>query len=125
MFGDKNEAEKIDYVAAASGQVSTVLDKECSFEGKMTFEGIVFINGKFKGEIFSDGQLIIGESGYVEGVIEIGTIEIQGEVRGNILAKQRIEINSPAVVQGDIAAPSLIKRRSRIRRQLHHGTHQS
>ncbi|OGQ08683.1 MAG: hypothetical protein A3G32_00225 [Deltaproteobacteria bacterium RIFCSPLOWO2_12_FULL_40_28] len=108
MFGDKNEAEKIDYVAAASGQVSTVLDKECSFEGKMTFEGIVFINGKFKGEIFSDGQLIIGESGYVEGVIEIGTIEIQGEVRGNILAKQRIEINSPAVVQGDIAAPSLI-----------------
>ena len=102
MFGDKIEALRTDQ------QVSTILDKDSSFEGKMTFEGAVIINGKFKGEVFSDGHLIIGEGGYVEGKVEIGSIQIQGEVRGNILAKEKIEILAPAVVQGDISAPNLI-----------------
>lgn len=102
MFGDKVENTK-----GSDRLVSTVLDRECSFEGKMTFEGTVIINGKFKGEIFSDGHLIIGEGGYVEGKIEIGSIQIQGEVRGNILAKEKIEVLAPAVVQGDISAPNL------------------
>lgn len=105
MFGEKGEALK---VTTHSRDVNTVLDKEASFEGKMTFEGSVLINGKFNGEIFSDGYLIIGEGGYVEGHIEIGTVQIQGEVKGNITAKEKIEINAPAVVRGDIAAPSLI-----------------
>ncbi|MDO8519033.1 MAG: polymer-forming cytoskeletal protein [Deltaproteobacteria bacterium] len=104
MFGEKGEAIKL----SESRSVSTVLDKECTFEGKMTFEGCVIIHGKFKGEVFSEGTLIIGEGGFVEGHIEIGTIEIQGEVRGNISAAEKIEINAPAVVQGDISAPSLI-----------------
>ncbi len=101
MFGDKENIKGSDRL------VSTVLDKECSFEGKMTFEGTVIINGKFKGEIFSDGHLIIGEGGYVEGKVEIGSIQIQGEVRGNILAKEKIEVLAPAVVQGDISSPNL------------------
>ena len=104
MFGDKNEAIKL----TDTLNVSTVLDKESTFEGKMTFEGCVVIHGKFKGEIFSDGNLIIGEGGFVEGKIDIGNIQIQGEVRGNIHAKEKIEILAPAVVQGDISAPSLI-----------------
>ena|SRR3989338_4816851 len=105
MFGEKGEALKL---ADYPKDVNTVLDKETTFEGKMTFEGCVIINGKFKGEIFSDGVLIIGEGGYVEGHVEIGSIRIQGHVRGNIVAKEKIEINAPAVVQGDITAPSLI-----------------
>jgi cytoskeletal protein CcmA (bactofilin family) len=106
MFGDKNEALKM--VDLNNATVSTILDKDSSFEGKMTFEGAVLINGKFKGEIFSEGALIVGEGGYVEGQIEIGQIQIKGEVHGNIIAKQKIEINAPAVVQGDISAPSLV-----------------
>lgn len=105
MFGEKGEALKMsDY----SREISTILDKESTFEGKLTFQGCVIINGKFKGEIFSEGSLIIGEGGFVEGHIDIGSIQIQGEVRGNIVAKEKIEINAPAIVQGDIMAPSLI-----------------
>lgn len=105
MFGEKGEAIKLTEQAK---EANTILDKEASFEGKMTFQGSVVIQGKFKGEIFSDGVLIVGEGGYVEGQIEIGRILIQGDVRGNIRAKERIEINAPAVVQGDISAPSLV-----------------
>lgn len=104
MFGEKGEA----LAMIDSSQASTILDKEASFEGKMTFEGCVVINGHFKGEIFSEGTLIIGESGHVDGKIEIGSIEIQGEIKGNIVAKEKIEINAPATVRGDISSPNLV-----------------
>lgn len=87
---------------------TTVLKEDASFEGKLIFEGNVLVNGKFKGEIYSTGELTIGKTGYVEGQVEIGTVVILGEVNGNIKAKQKIVINAPAVVRGDIVAPSLI-----------------
>ena len=76
MFGEKGEVVKLN---ERSKEVSTILDRDSSFEGKMTFEGCVVINGRFKGEIFSEGSLIIGEGGYVEGRVDIGAIQIQGD----------------------------------------------
>lgn len=87
---------------------TTILKEDTSFEGKLSFEGAVIINGKFTGEIFSSGDLIIGKTGNVEGKIGIGSVVIHGEVSGDISARQKIVINSPASVQGDIVAPSLI-----------------
>ncbi|MBF0104679.1 MAG: polymer-forming cytoskeletal protein [Deltaproteobacteria bacterium] len=86
---------------------ATVLKKDACFEGKLVFEGHVVIDGKFKGEIFSSGELAVGKSGYLEGNVEIGTIVVHGEVKGNIKAKNKIVINAPAQVRGDIVAPSL------------------
>lgn len=103
MFGDKDRALKL-----VSEDVETVLDKGAEFEGKLTFEGKVQINGKFRGEIFSEGVLLIGEGAEVDARIEIDTIIIQGNVTGNILAKSRIEMHPPAVVKGDIVSPGLV-----------------
>lgn len=86
----------------------TLLDKDAQFEGKLTFEGQVQINGKFRGEIFSDGTLIIGEGAEVDAQIDIDTVIIQGNVNGAISAKTRIEMHPPAVVKGDIASPGLV-----------------
>ncbi len=107
MFREKNEALDMNQ-HNLNHDNATVLKEDASFEGKLVFEGSVMVNGKFKGEVYSSGELIIGRSGLVEGTVEIGTIHIHGEVRGNIKAKQKIVINSPATVRGDIVAPSLI-----------------
>lgn len=106
MFREKGEA--LDMSVHNITDNTTILKEDASFEGKLVFEGSVMVNGKFKGEIYSSGELIIGRSGFVEGEVEIGVINIHGEVKGNIRAKQKIVINSPAVVRGDITAPSLI-----------------
>jgi cytoskeletal protein CcmA (bactofilin family) len=103
MFGDKDRALKL-----VSEDVQTLLDKGAEFEGKLTFEGKVQINGKFRGEIFSDGTLVIGEGAEVDAKIEIETVIIQGNVTGNIVAKRRIEMHPPAVVKGDIVSPGLV-----------------
>jgi cytoskeletal protein CcmA (bactofilin family) len=89
------------------GEIRTLLGEGSDFEGKLTFEGAVRINGKFKGEIFSDDVLIIGEGAHVEAEIDIGEVIIQGTMVGNIRAKRAIEINKPGRVKGDLTTPTL------------------
>ncbi len=105
MFKEKTDGTILEHVDTDR---TTILKEDTSFEGKLSFEGGVIVNGKFTGEIFSNGELIIGKTGRVDGKIEIGSVVIHGHVQGDIKAQQKIVINAPASVQGDIVAPSLM-----------------
>jgi cytoskeletal protein CcmA (bactofilin family) len=89
------------------GEINTLLGRGSEFEGKLTFEGTVRIDGTLKGEVFSDDVLIVGEGARVEAEIDVGEIIIQGMVVGNIRAKRSIEILTPGRVKGDLSTPSL------------------
>jgi cytoskeletal protein CcmA (bactofilin family) len=91
----------------AAGEITTLLGRGATFEGKLTFDGTVRIDGRFKGEVFSDDVLVIGEGAHVEAEIDIGEVIVQGTVVGNIKAKRSIEIHAPGRVKGDLHTPSL------------------
>ncbi|HEY1556872.1 MAG TPA: polymer-forming cytoskeletal protein [Kofleriaceae bacterium] len=91
----------------AAGEITTLLGRGATFEGKLTFDGTVRIDGRFKGEVFSDDTLVIGEGAHVEAEIDIGEVIIQGTVVGNIKAKRSIEIHAPGRVKGDMHTPVL------------------
>ena len=86
----------------------TFLGQGIEADGKLTFDGTLRIDGHYKGEIVSSGNLIVGEEGLVEADIQISYIVIQGEIHGNIIADQRVDIRSPAKVFGNIEAPTVI-----------------
>lgn len=92
---------------AVIGEINTLLGRGSEFEGKLTFEGTVRIDGRLKGEVFSDDVLVVGEGAFVEAEIDIGEIIIQGTVVGNIRATRAIEIHAPGRVKGDLSTPSL------------------
>ncbi len=93
---------------AVGGQdVTTLLGRGSEFEGKLSFEGTVRIDGKLSGEIFTDDVLIVGEGAEVKAEITVGSIVIEGTVQGNIHAKRSVEIRTPAKVRGNITTPSL------------------
>jgi cytoskeletal protein CcmA (bactofilin family) len=92
---------------APQGEITTLLGRGAAFEGKLTFDGTVRIDGRFKGEVFSDDVLVIGEGAHVEAEIDIGEVIIQGTVVGNIKAKRSIEIHAPGRIKGDLHTPSL------------------
>jgi cytoskeletal protein CcmA (bactofilin family) len=89
------------------GEITTLLGRGATFEGKLTFEGTVRIDGRFRGEVFTDDVLVIGEGAIVEAEMDVGEVIIQGTVIGNIKAKRSIEIHAPGRVKGDIHTPSL------------------
>ena len=88
--------------------MNAVLGRGSSFEGKLTFEGTVRIEGKFKGEIHTSDTLVIGEGALVEAEVFAGSIVVTGgEVNGNLHAKQLIELERSAKVRGNLDTPAL------------------
>jgi cytoskeletal protein CcmA (bactofilin family) len=86
----------------------TFLGKETEFEGKLTFRGTMRLDGHFKGEISAGDNLIVGEEGMIEANLHAAHIVISGEVHGNILADQRVDIHPPGKVFGNIQAPAVV-----------------
>lgn len=94
-------------VATRPGEVHTLLGKGSEFEGKLTFEGQVRIDGKFSGQIFTKDTLVIGDGARVTAEITAGTVIINGTVEGNIRATQLIELHQPGRVKGTLETPAL------------------
>src|SRR3954466_13329554 len=89
------------------GEINTLLGRGSEFEGKLTFEGTVRIDGKLSGEIFSEDVLVVGEGAQVNAEIDVGVIIVEGNVTGNIRAKRAVELHAPARMKGNIETPSL------------------
>jgi len=88
--------------------INAFLGRNTNFEGKLSFSGAVRIDGHFKGEIFTDGMLVVGESAVIQSDVHVSHMIISGEIRGNILADRRIEIRTPGKVYGNIQAPIVV-----------------
>lgn len=93
---------------AKNDAVTGFLGAQTEFTGKLSFEGIVHLDGHFQGEIISRGTLVVGPDSIVEAEIHSNSLKISGEVRGDITATEKIELYPPAKVYGNIRTPSLI-----------------
>jgi cytoskeletal protein CcmA (bactofilin family) len=90
-----------------AAELIAVLGRSAKFDGKLTFEGAVRIDGKFKGVVLSEGTLVVGRTAEVDAEIAVGEIIVEGTVNGNITAKRSIEIRSSGSVTGDLNTPTL------------------
>lgn len=90
------------------GEIQALLGSGSQFEGKLTFEGRVRVDGKFRGEIFSDDVLVLGEQAEIHASIDVGTLIMRGgTLHGDVKARQLVELYAPARLYGNIEAPQL------------------
>jgi len=89
-------------------EINAFLGKDTEFEGKFSFTGAVRIDGKFSGEIESSGTLIVGETATIKSQIHVADMIISGEVNGDIVAENKIEISVPGKLFGNIQTPKLV-----------------
>ena len=104
MFGKDKDREE----GTKGAEVIGIIGKGMTIEGKLTFSETVRIDGSFKGEIEATGSMVIGDSGYVEGNIKVGSAIVTGEIKGVLEASVRVELRPPAKMFGDIKTPNLI-----------------
>ena len=90
-----------------SEEVTAFLGKDTVFQGKMTFEGVFRLEGRFEGEIFESGTLIVGETAVVKGKIVVNAIIINGLVEGEVCAKARTEIHAAGKLYGTLVTHTL------------------
>jgi cytoskeletal protein CcmA (bactofilin family) len=89
-------------------KITGFFDKDTEIKGDLNFKGTFRIDGRFKGKIDSKSILIIGDSGKVDADVRIGHLIINGEIKGNIQASEKVEINSNGRVFGTIVSPKLM-----------------
>ena len=100
--------DELTSVPQTPGDLNALLGRGSEFEGKLTFEGTVRIDGKFTGTIITNDVLVVGEGAKVNAEITCGTIIVHGEINGNVRAKNAIELHHPAKMRGNIEAPSMM-----------------
>lgn len=62
------------------------LGSDTVYEGKLHFKGTVRIEGRYTGEIVSEGVLNVGKDAHVEGVLDVGELLLSGRFSGQVTA---------------------------------------
>ena len=87
---------------------ATVISKGLKIEGKLSCSGNIRLDGEVQGDISSEGVVIIGENGKVNGQINADSITIGGRVAGTVRAKDKVVLEAKANLKGDIITKILM-----------------
>jgi cytoskeletal protein CcmA (bactofilin family) len=91
-----------------SGEWSGFLERGVNVEGKLETTGTFRIDSPMKGSLISDEKLILGPNARIVGQIDGNYVIIAGRFDGTIKAKGKVEIQTKAIVTGEIHTPCLI-----------------
>ncbi len=89
-------------MAEADNEFPTIIGPDAVFKGELRFEKGVKHLGKFEGQIESDGQLLVAEGATLIGEVKAGTIQVDGEVKGNLHASGKVRLTATARLEGDL-----------------------
>lgn len=87
---------------------NTVIGSSIVIDGEITGEEDLVVQGTVKGKIVLKENLIVENSGVVEADIQTSNVTVSGQVTGNIMASQRVELKADGRMVGDIKSPRIL-----------------
>jgi cytoskeletal protein CcmA (bactofilin family) len=90
----------------SSEEIGNILEASTVVKGDLKSDRGFRIDGTIEGSVESNGAIVIGESGAVDGNVRGGDVIVVGRVDGNILATGHLDIRSTGKVVGDVKAKS-------------------
>lgn len=114
MFGRTNE-DNTNASLGGSGfsgvdgnhDVIAFVGEGVEFKGVISYQGTVRIDGQLEGEIHTNGVLLVGQGAVISAKVEASTIICQGRISGDIVAKEKIQLLAPGILDGSVKTPSL------------------
>ncbi|MBI5208085.1 MAG: polymer-forming cytoskeletal protein [Candidatus Firestonebacteria bacterium] len=89
-------------------KIDCILDTDTVFTGELESIGSIIVNGVLRGKkVIAKGNLIIGETGFIEANVEAHDLKISGTINGNIQCKNKIEITDKGKLYGNIHSERL------------------
>ncbi|MCL2121120.1 MAG: polymer-forming cytoskeletal protein [Clostridiales bacterium] len=88
--------------------VGTIISEDCHFEGNIKLESSIRIDGKHVGDVITEGDVYVGDTGSCVGNLSARNFYIGGIIKGDIVAKARIELSSKAKLRGNATMGNLI-----------------
>ncbi|MDH5657654.1 MAG: polymer-forming cytoskeletal protein [Spirochaetia bacterium] len=88
--------------------MNSLIGEGSEFRGEFKVKDLIRVDGYFKGNIITEGKVLIGQSGVIESDINAGIVVVGGTIRGSIYATDRVILLSTCRLYGDIVTGNLI-----------------
>jgi len=87
-------------------RIDTLIGKASRVHGDLEFAGGLHLDGSIAGNVRANpvegSSLSISEGGSIEGNVEAWNVMLNGTVRGDIVARDRVVLGATARVQGNV-----------------------
>lgn len=89
-------------------EINAFLGSGTVYEGKLSFQGAVRIDGVFSGEVTSEGSLIVGKDAVIDGTLNVGELLLSGKFTGEVRAARRVVVHRAGLLEGTVHTPALV-----------------
>lgn len=86
----------------------TIIADDVEISGSIKCTGGVRIAGKLGGDLICAGDVLVEKTSQIKGNLSVNSVVVLGAIKGNIVARERIELKGNARVSGDIKAKRLV-----------------
>ena len=91
----------------SSGEHYSVVSAECYFQGTLSVQGSLRVDGSLEGAVDNARHVIVGKDGKIKGDVSAQVVVCGGEIEGNVCADM-LEVLAEAFIKGDIRAKKMI-----------------
>jgi cytoskeletal protein CcmA (bactofilin family) len=91
--------------------LNALLGRGANYEGQLSFEGRVRVDGCFRGQIYTDESLEVGESGTIFGEVDAQDLTVAGQIEGKVKVRGLLVVESTGCIQGEIDAAKMVTRK--------------
>jgi cytoskeletal protein CcmA (bactofilin family) len=87
-------------------RIDTLIGQASRVHGDLEFAGGLHLDGSIAGNVRADpsgsSNLSVSETGSIDGNVEASNVMLNGSVRGDIVARERVILGATARVQGNV-----------------------
>jgi cytoskeletal protein CcmA (bactofilin family) len=87
-------------------RIDTLIGKAATVHGDIDFRGGLHLDGRIEGAVRSDeardSTLSVSETGSIEGAVQVPNVVLNGTIRGDIHALERVVLGATARVEGNV-----------------------
>jgi len=91
-----------------NGLMNTIIGRETTITGTIEVKGALRVDGAVNGKIICSDCVTIGTTGQVEAQIEAEVAIVAGKMVGNVVTKDKIELQANCHMEGDLRTKSLV-----------------
>lgn len=91
----------------SSGEHYSVVSAECYFQGTLSVQGSLRVEGTLEGNVDNARHVIVGSEGKIKGDVTAQMVVCGGAIEGNVCAEM-LEVLGPASIKGDIRAKKMV-----------------
>ena len=93
---------------SVGGNLNTIIGKGSAFEGRLSVQSTLRVDGRVKGTIKTSDSLVVGKEGDIDGDIAVRNAIVGGKLKGKLDASGKVVLESNSVFSGELKTTKLV-----------------